>query len=296
MTTPRAVVVTRTTEYAELLARHGTRGQAAFFLQTRGRALDEVATRHTAVEDACREVERATPADWRRAQVDRAELSRFVFGPDDVVVVVGPDGLVANLAKYLDGQPVIGINPDARANIGALVPHPVAAAGDLMRSVASGRGRIVERTMVAATVDDGQSLVALNEIFVGQPGHQSARYRLAVGGASERQSSSGLIVGTGTGATGWCASLARVQAPGLPLPGAAEPGLAWFVREAWPSPTTGADLVAGVLGPQERLDLRVESDSLVVFGDGIEADRLTVTWGQELSVCRAARVLRTVAG
>ena len=243
MTTPRAVVVTRTTEYAELLARHGTRGQAAFFLQTRGRVLDEVATRHTAVEDACREVERATPADWRRAQVDRAELSRFVFGPDDVVVVVGPDGLVANLAKYLDGQPVIGINPDAHANIGALVPHPVAAAGDL-----------------------------------------------------ERQSSSGLIVGTGTGATGWCASLARVQAPGLPLPGAAEPGLAWFVREAWPSPATGADLVAGVLGPQERLDLRVESDSLVVFGDGIEADRLTVTWGQELSVCRAARVLRTVAG
>ena len=89
MSTPRAVVVTRATEYAELLARHGTRGQAAFFLQTRGRALDEVAARHTATEAACREVERAIPADWRRAQVEREELSRFVFGPDDVVVVLG---------------------------------------------------------------------------------------------------------------------------------------------------------------------------------------------------------------
>ena len=80
------------------------------------------------------------------------------------------------------------------------------------------------------------------------------------------------------------------------LPSPAEPGLAWFVREPWPSPTTGADLVAGLLSGQERLDVRVESDSLVVFGDGIEADRLTLTWGQELSVCRAPRVLRTVEG
>ncbi|HMT31894.1 MAG TPA: hypothetical protein PKA99_04620 [Dermatophilaceae bacterium] len=296
MSTPRAVVVTRATEYAELLARHGTRGQAAFFLQTRGRALDEVAARHTATEAACREVERAIPADWRRAQVEREELARFVFGPDDVVVVLGQDGLVANVAKYLDGQPVIGLDPTPGANAGVLVPHPAAAAGDLLRAVVGGRGRLVERTMVAATADDGQTLVALNEVFVGQPGPQSARYRLAVGGVAERQSSSGLIVGTGTGATGWCASLARVQAPGMRLPSPADPGLAWFVREPWPSPTTGADLVAGLLSGEERLDVRVESDSLVVFGDGIEADRLTLTWGQELSVCRAPRVLRTVEG
>ena len=74
----------------------------------------------------------------------------------------------------------------------------------------------------------------------------------------------------------------------------AEPGLAWFVREPWPSPATGADLVAGVLGPQERLDLRVESDSLVVFGDGIETDRLVAGWGQRIRVGRAPRALRTV--
>lgn len=28
--------------------------------------------------------------------------------PDDRIVVVGQDGLVANVANYLDGQPVIG--------------------------------------------------------------------------------------------------------------------------------------------------------------------------------------------
>jgi hypothetical protein len=52
----------------------------------------------------------------------------------------------------------------------------------------------------------------------GQPGHQSARYTIEVDGADERQSSSGVIVSTGTGATGWCRSIARIQAPTLPLP------------------------------------------------------------------------------
>jgi len=56
----------------------------------------------------------AIPSDWRRARVDRADLDRFLFEPEDVVVAVGQDGLVANVAKYLTGQPVIGCNPDPK--------------------------------------------------------------------------------------------------------------------------------------------------------------------------------------
>ena len=50
---PRVVIVHRATELDELLARHGTRGQAAFFLSTRGRAIDEL--------------EERTPAPGRRS-------------------------------------------------------------------------------------------------------------------------------------------------------------------------------------------------------------------------------------
>ena len=49
---PRIVVVTRTTEYAALLARHGTREQARFFLETRGRSIDEIEARDAAQRDA----------------------------------------------------------------------------------------------------------------------------------------------------------------------------------------------------------------------------------------------------
>jgi hypothetical protein len=147
--------------------------------------------------------------------------------------------------------------------------------------------------MVRADTDDGQSLTALNELYVGQPTHQSARYTLRVDGHVERQSSSGIIVGTGTGSTGWCLSLQRLQARDLQLPQPADQALAWFVREPWPSPSTGATLTSGILRGT-TLAVHVESDSLVVFGDGIEDDRLTLTWGQDLSIAVADRHLATV--
>jgi len=124
---PRAVVVSRATELDQLVARHGTREQARFFLEARGRTLAEVEERHRKQEEALAAVLGRIPLRWRRARLDRADLSRFVFGPEDVVIAVGQDGLVANAAKYLVGQPVVGINPDPQRYDGVLVPHPPAA-------------------------------------------------------------------------------------------------------------------------------------------------------------------------
>jgi hypothetical protein len=291
---PRAVVVHRRTELEELLERHGTRGQAAFFLESRGRSLGEVELRHDAVAEALAAVSSAIPLDWRRADVERADLDRFLFGPDDVVVVVGQDGLVANAAKYLDGQPVVGLDPEPDRNPGVLVPHPPDACGALLRAVVTGSAEYDERTMVEAALDDGQRLVALNEVFVGHASHQSARYRLSTQAGDERQSSSGLIVATGTGATGWARSIWLQSRSALELPGPVDPQLAWFVREAWPSPVTGASLTEGALARGETLRLVAETEGLVVFGDGIESDRSTLAWGQELEIHVATRTLRLV--
>jgi len=289
---PRLVVVHRRTELDELLARHATRGQAEFFLASRGRSLADVDARHEAVQAALGSVRAAIPLDWRRAEVERADLDRFLFAPDDVVAVVGQDGLVANVAKYLDGQPVIGVNPEPARNPGVLVPTAPESFAGVLGAVASGDAQFESRTMVEATIDDGQSLVALNEIFVGHPSHQSARYRLAAEEGEERQSSSGLIVSTGTGATGWCRSIWGQSHSALTLPVPEEQRLVWFVREAWPSPATGTSLVEGSLERDAALRIVAETDGLVVFGDGIESDRLIAGWGQGIGVRRAERRLR----
>jgi hypothetical protein len=300
--TPRVVLVHRQTEYGELLERHGTPGQAAFFLASRGRDLAEVRARDTAAREARRAVLAAVPPDWRHGEVERSDLDRFLFAPDDLIVCVGQDGLVANVAKYLDGQPVIGVDPEPGRNPGVLVRHQ---AGELPRllTVATGGpprggrgGGVTAATMVEAVADDGQRLLALNEIYVGHASHQTARYELSApdaGGAvrPERQASSGLLVGTGTGCGGWCRSVWRQRGSRLPLPDPGQANLIWFVREAWPSPATGTDQVEGLLPAPTTLALRVESERLVVFGDGIETDTITLTWGQRLTVGVADRRL-----
>jgi hypothetical protein len=286
---PRVVVVSRRSELDELLIRHGTIAAAAYFLRQRGRDLDGVMARHEALQAALTTVGAAVPPAWRRGLVTRDDLPRFLFAPEDVVVAVGQDGLVANVAKYLDGQPVIGVDPEPGRNPGVLVRHTADTVGSLLKA---GEYTTRDLTMVAATLDDGQELLGLNEVYIGHPTHQSSRYLLSTSdGQAERQSSSGVVVGTGTGATGWCASIARQRADSPDLPGPEEPALCWFVREAWPSPATGVALTSGRLVAGDALMVTSEGERGVVFADGVETDHLTLAWGQRVTIGISARRL-----
>lgn len=283
-TARRVVVVTRPTELEVLLDRHVTRGQVEFFLTSRGRSLAEVDDRHAAQETARQRVLASIPVEWRRATVERQTLDRFLFEPDDIVVVVGQDGLVANVSKYLSSQPVIGVDPEPDRNPGVLVRHPAAATPRLLEAAHRGTAAVEARSMVRATLDDGRTMSALNEIFVGHRSHQSARYTLTCSAGRERQSSSGVIVTTGTGATGWAASIQRERRSALPLPQPTEARVAFFVREAWPSPATGTTFTEGTLGAGDQLVVSSEMDDGVAFGDGIESDALPLHWGRTIRV------------
>ena len=295
LATPRVVLVRRATEYEQLLARHATHGQADFFLRTRGESIAAVQERHRRFEQARAEVLSAIPAKWRRLDVDRDHVDRVLFEPHDIVVALGQDGLVANTAKYLlAGQPLIGVNPDAARYEGALVRHPPAAVADLVGDAATRRATIEERTMAEARLDDGQRLVALNEIFIGHESHQSARYELRVDDERERQSSSGLIVATGTGQSGWCRSIRMERRSSLPAPAPTDPSLTLFVREAWPSVDSGATLTEALIdGLAVEIVSRMETGG-TVFGDGIEGDHLALPWGARATVGVAPERLHLV--
>ncbi len=151
----RVVLVTRATEYQQLIAQHGTRKQAKFFLESRDQTIAIIEDRHHEFESALQTVVHSVPSEWRRTRVDRGDLDRFLFAPQDIIVVIGQDGLVANTAKYLTGQPVIGINPSPDRHEGILVPHPPSAILKLLPSAVNGEGRFEKRTMVEAVRDDG---------------------------------------------------------------------------------------------------------------------------------------------
>jgi NAD kinase len=289
---PRAVVVTRPTDLEMMLLRHGTLAQARFFLESRGQAVQSMVDRHTVQEDAVHKALNAIPLSWRRARIQRSDLDRFLFEPDDVVIAVGQDGLVANVAKYLSGQPVVGVNPSKALFDGVLVRHAPGSVQKLLEEAARGCA-CEERTMVQATTSDGQRLVALNEVYVGHRTHQSSRYRIGFQKKEERHSSSGLIVCTGTGSTGWAKSVSMKREGCAPLPAPLSKELTFLVREPWPSVVTGTDIADGLFSPGQSLVLTSEmNDGGVVFGDGIEQDALDLPFGPVLTVQAAPVALR----
>jgi NAD kinase len=292
---PRVVIITRDTEYEMLLARHATRGQAEFFLRERGQSIDEVEQRHNRLVATLGQVIAAVPCDWRRNQVKRYELDRFLFEPEDLVIAIGQDGLVANTAKYLNGQSVIGINPDPDLYDGILVPFSSTEASQILAAAMHDDVDIQYRTMAQACLDDGQTLFALNELFIGHQSHQSARYRITTSKGEERQSSSGVIVATGTGATGWARSIHRERHDKLNLPAPDDDVLAFYVREAFPSRATGTQYTSGLIDTRHSLEIRSENnEGGVIFGDGIEADYLPFNWGMRATFSIADNKLAMV--
>ncbi|ACS41989.1 MULTISPECIES: NAD(+)/NADH kinase [Methylorubrum] len=293
--TPRAVFVTRETDYELLIARHATRGQARFFLESRGQGLAAVEARHERFHAVLAQARAAVPGEWRQALVRRADLDRFLFAGDDVVVAVGQDGLIANVAKYLGEQPVIGVNPAPDLYDGVLARNPVERLPRLLPASVAGDVAIERRTMVQAVIDGTERLFALNEIFVGHRSHQSARYRIEAGSEAEEHSSSGLIVASGTGATGWARSISEATRLDLSL-GPDERAVGYWVREPFPSVATATRLRAGKLTDSDLVVTSRMNEGGVIFADGIEQDFLGFGWGRQVRIAPADRALHLVTG
>jgi hypothetical protein len=297
MSITRVVVVTRPTPLELLIQRFGTYGQAKFHLQSRGEAIDWFEELHQRLDQGVRQAVSGLPAQLPYVRVARDDLDRFLFAPDDAVMIVGQDGLVANVAKYLSGQIAFGINPDPAHYDGVLCPHPAASTGALVDWCAhrDQRFRLEPRVLAEARREDGQCLLALNEVFVGHRTHQSARYRLRAGKNEERQSSSGLIVATGTGSSGWARSIVTQRGIGEAMPTPTEQRLAWFVREPWPSVASGAALNFGWVDAKEPLRVVSEmGEGGVIFADGIESDCIEFASGQSVQIGIAAQRLNLV--
>jgi NAD kinase len=324
LTDNKIVLVTRPTRLAELVVRFNTVSQAQFYIEHQGADfkdyLREDETYHHALVEA-----QAVLSQLGRVQViDRGFLPNFVFGPEDTVVTLGQDGLVANTIKYLDGQPVVGVNPDPGRWDGKLLPFKVGDLKQIAPEVFAHRRPTKSVTMAKASLNNGQAMYAVNDLFIGPKSHGSARYVIRSGEAAETQSSSGVIVSTGVGSTGWLKSLltgaaAITQSAGSVLVQRAvsdtvgdsktqrKPGpqlrlnvrteFAWdanylffTVREPFPTHTTGASLVFGRVTPETPLQLESQmAENGVIFSDGIEKDFLEFNSGAQASISLAER-------
>jgi NAD kinase len=300
----RIVLVTRKTRLEELIVRFNTIEQARFYVEHLGADFSDYEAEHQVYLEAVR-IAHSTLARFGRVhQLDRGFLSNYLFAPDALVVVLGQDGLVANTLKYLkDAQPVIGVNPDPARWDGVLLPFAVADLSTVAKEAIAGKRRVNRVTMARANLSDGQELYAVNDLFIGPRSHVSARYQIQQGGRSETHSSSGIIVSTGLGSTGWFQSLlagaagVAGQALAGPIQAMREHGFAWdadhlqfTVREPFPSRTTQVELVFGQVTDSEPLQLVSQMAGYgVIFSDGIEADFLEFNAGMTATISVAER-------
>lgn len=303
LTDNKIVLVTRPTRLAELVIRFNTVSQARFYVEHQGADFSDYLREDETYHRALTEAEEVLGQMGRLQTVDRSFLPNFVFAPEDTVVTLGQDGLVANTLKYLDGQPVVGVNPDPERWDGRLLPFRVGDLPKLMPEVILRKRSTHSVTMAKASLNNGQTLYAVNDLFIGPKSHTSARYLIRSGKAGETQSSSGVIVSTGMGSTGWLKSLLTgagaiaIAASNrtrneLRRPDCYERvvnGFKWesdylyfTVREPFPTRTTGASLVFGRVTQQSPLILESQmAENGVIFSDGIEKDFLEFNSGSK---------------
>jgi len=275
----------------------GTTGQADF-----SDYIDEDSVYKKSVENLASEL---MQLGFPVKTIDRLYVSTFDFGLASVVVVIGQDGLVANVAKYVGDVPIVAVNPDPRRIDGILLPFRVEEAVYAVSETFKGKSKLKSLTLAEAQLNDGQRLLAFNDLFIGAASHVSARYLLSTENRSESQSSSGVIVSTGAGSTGWISSVfnmtsgvakflgVHVESP-PPMPWDLRE-LQWAVREPFQSRTSQVEMVAGRI--RDRSELVIESlmpDQGVIFSDGIEADFLPFTSGSIVRIFASKQCARLV--
>ena len=301
----RIVVVTKKTQLGELVNRLNSKSQAKFYLEQNQVSFNDYEQSDAQYQQAIQTMKQQLPRTIKQQFIDREFLPTYQFGERDLVITVGPDGLVINTAKYLTTQPILAINPDPARIDGILLPFTFNELRPWLERTLRGDVQVSHVSMVKATLNDGQVLYGVNDLFIGPRSHGSARYILEFARRREQQSSSGIIVSTGAGCTGWLRSITLgawhvshyfsedSETPPTPDDIALgwESNKLWFtVREPFQSRTSQANIVFGQIAQGQELVITSQMpDYGVIFSDGIESDYLAFNSGSIARIGLAER-------
>jgi NAD kinase len=304
MSVEYAIIVKNKTRLESLTERFNTRAQAKFYIERLGGNFDDYVTEHETFQDSLNTVQQQLSKVIKHKIVERVFMPSFIFSENNVIVVIGQDGLVANTAKYSRGIPIVAVNPDKQRYDGVLLPFDPVNFIVAVENVMTNRFQTHTMHFAEAKLNDGQRLLAFNDLFIGASSHVSARYKISYNNKTEEQSSSGLIVSTQAGSTGWLSSIFNMAygVTGMfeknlkpKRPKLHDNELLFAVREPFKSIRTETSLSAGLI--KNQLGLTVESlmpVNGVIFSDGIESDFLKFNSGSIARIGLASEICNLV--
>lgn len=304
MKTEYAIIVKNKTRLEMLVEHFNTKSQAQFYIERQGGNFDDYLEEDAVFHDSLQSLQTQLSQVIKHKIVERSFLSSYIFDEKNVIVVIGQDGLVANTAKYARGIPIVAVNPDPKRYDGVLLPFHVS---NFIEGVEGVMGQSYKRHTVnfaEARLNDGQRILAFNDLFIGASSHISARYKISFGNREEEHSSSGIIVSTPTGSTGWLSSVFNMaygvtglfeKDLRLKYPQLDNNQLLFAVREPFRSVRTQTEVSVGRIDNNHTL--RIESlmpSGGVIFSDGIEKDFLCFNSGSIATIGVAKEVANLV--
>jgi NAD kinase len=285
-----AIIVKNKTRLETLIERFNTKAQAKFYIERLGGNFEDYEAEDENFHVALHLVQQRLSKVLKNKIVERNFLPSFLFNENQVVIVIGQDGLVANTAKYVNEIPIVAVNPDHDRYDGFLLPFNSENFIHAVEKVMTNTAHTKIATLAEAKLNDGQRLLAFNDLFIGAATHISARYKISYGRKTEEQSSSGIIVSTQAGSTGWLSSVFNMTS-GMTqfiektenkrkIAKLKDDQLMFVVREPFQSKKTQISLEAGILAGSTRLTLESFMPANgVIFSDGIESDFLSFNSG-----------------
>lgn len=279
-----AIIVKNKTRLETLVERFNTKSQAKFYIEHLGGNFQDYEAEDDAFHQSLNALQARLSKITKHKIVDRAYLPSYIFSEKNVIVVIGQDGLVANTAKYSQGQPIIAVNPDKKRYDGVLLPFNTDNFIGGVEGVLSGNYQSRKVNFAEARLNDGQRLLAFNDLFIGASSHVSARYKVTYRGYTEEQSSSGIIVSTQAGSTGWLSSVFNMAygVAGLfekdirpKQPKLKDDQLLFAVREPFKTIRTQANVAVGMINNRNLLCIEsLMPSGGIIFSDGIQSDFL----------------------
>ena len=285
MKTEYAIIIKNKTRLESLMERFNTKDQARFYIESSGGDFQEYVAEHDKFYQSFLEVQTKLSKVIKNKVVEREFVPSYIFSEKNLIVVIGQDGLVANVAKYSKKIPIIAINPDEERYDGVLLPFNIKNFLNGVNSVINENFRSKKMRFAEAVLNDGQKLLAVNDLFIGISSHSSARYKITLNGKEEMHSSSGIIVSTKTGSTGWLSSIFNMAygilgSKKLRYPKLNEDDLYFAVREPFKSIKTQTDICGGVIKRGNKLIIEsLMPNNGFIFSDGIEQDFLQFNSG-----------------
>lgn len=299
-----AIIVKNKTRLEALIERFNTKAQAKFYIESLGGNFDDYVREHETFHHALVELQTQLSKVVKNKTIERLYLPSFLFSEKNLIIVIGQDGLVANTAKYSKGCPIVAVNPDKERYDGVLLPFDTSDFLVGVEQVISKQYQSKTMRFAEAKLNDGQRLLAFNDLFIGASSHVSARYKIAFNKLSEEHSSSGLIVSTPAGSTGWLSSVFNMAygVAGMfeknlkpKKPKLKDNELLFAVREPFQSIRTQTGITTGIIKGQNHLTIEsLMPTGGIIFSDGIESDFLKFNSGAIVTIGIAAETANIV--